>query len=61
MTGGEYYPATSADELQKVFSSLPTYLITRAETLEISFIFAALGALLLMAAVLLAQLWHPLP
>ncbi len=61
LTGGEYYPATSADELHKVFSSLPTYLITRQETLEISFIFAALGALLLIAAVLLAQLWHPLP
>jgi Ca-activated chloride channel homolog len=61
ITGGEYYAATSANELQKVFASLPTYLITREETIEISFLFAGIGALLAIAAVLLAQLWHPLP
>lgn len=61
MTGGEYFAATSAGELQKVFESLPTYLITREETVEISVIFAALGALLAGLAVVLALLWHPLP
>ncbi len=61
MTGGEYYSASSASELQKVFKELPTYLNTREETVEISVIFAGLGALLLAAAVLLGQLWHPLP
>jgi Ca-activated chloride channel family protein len=60
MTDGEYYQATSASELDEVFKSLPTYLITRRETTEISFAFAALGALLAGAAILLSMLWHPL-
>ena len=61
MTGGEYFSASSASELQKVFDSLPTVLITREETIEISVMFAALAALMVIAAVLLAMLWHPLP
>jgi Ca-activated chloride channel family protein len=61
MTGGEYYSASSAGELQKVFDSLPTLLITREETIEISVIFAALAALFVISAVILSQLWHPLP
>lgn len=61
MTGGAYYTAESAAELEEVFKSLPTYLITREETAEISVLFAAAGALLVILAVILAQLWHPLP
>jgi Ca-activated chloride channel family protein len=61
MTGGKYYAASSANELQEVFDSLPTILITREETVEISVIFMAIGALFVMSAVLLAFLWHPLP
>jgi Ca-activated chloride channel family protein len=61
MTGGEYYSAESAGELQSVFQSLPTYLITRRETMEISVAFTALGALLAALAVLLSLIWHPLP
>ena len=61
MTGGEYYPAASAGELQNVLQNLPTYLITKHETTEISFIFAAIGALLAAAAITLSLLWHPLP
>jgi Ca-activated chloride channel homolog len=61
MTGGEYYTATSADELHKVFDSLPTLLKTRKETSEISVLFAAFAALLMTPAVLLAKLWNPLP
>jgi len=61
MTGGEYYSANSADELIKVFDSLPTILKTREDTIEITVFFAAIAALLVIAAVLLAQLWHPLP
>ncbi len=60
-TGGKYYSASSAEELNSVFSSLPTNLITRHETSEISFIFVLAAALLVAAAVLLSQLWHPLP
>jgi Ca-activated chloride channel family protein len=61
MTGGEYFTAGSASELQKVFDSLPTVLISREETLEISVVFASVAALLVIGAVLLSQLWHPLP
>jgi len=60
-TGGTYYKAESADELQSVFNSLPTYLITKHEVLEISVGFAALGALLAGLAIVLSLLWHPLP
>jgi Ca-activated chloride channel family protein len=61
MTGGEYYLASSAGELQKVFEELPTYLITKEETMEISVAFTAAGVLLVALAVLLSMLWHPLP
>ena len=61
LTGGEYYPAESADELQDVFKNLPTSLIVKHETTEISVVFTALGALLAALSMLLALLWHPLP
>jgi Ca-activated chloride channel family protein len=60
-TGGTYYPAESADELQAVFESLPTDLITKHEVMEISVAFAALGALLVALAVFLGQAWRPWP
>ena len=60
LTGGRYYAASSASELQNVFASLPTNLVTREEKLEISVIFAALGALLAAAALALSLLWNPL-
>jgi Ca-activated chloride channel family protein len=61
MTGGKYYSAESAGELEHIFQRLPTYLITRKETTEISVVFAAFGALLAAMAILLALIWHPLP
>lgn len=60
LTGGEYYQATSASELDEVFKSLPTYLITKRESMEISFAFTALGALLAGVAIFLSMLWNPL-
>lgn len=59
-TGGAYYSAESAGELQNVFRDLPTYLIAKSEVTEISVAFVALGALLAGLAITLAQLWHPL-
>jgi Ca-activated chloride channel family protein len=61
MTDATYYSAESAGELQEVFQSLPTYLITKQETTEISVVFTAIGALLATLAVGLSLLWHPLP
>ena len=60
-TGGTYYPAESADELNEVFESLPTSLITKHEVMEISVAFAAIAALLVAVAILLGQAWRPLP
>lgn len=61
LTGGAYYPATSAGELQNVFQHLPTYLIIKHETTEISVAFASIGALLAVIAIVLSLSWHPLP
>jgi Ca-activated chloride channel family protein len=61
MTGGEYYSAESADQLQEVFNSLPTYAIVEQEHMEISVIFSAIGAALAALALLLAFIWNPLP
>lgn len=61
MTGGAYYAAESADELHNAFNHLPTYLITKHETTEISFIFVAAAAVLAALALLLALRWRPLP
>jgi hypothetical protein len=40
---------------------LPTYLIAKHGTTEISFLFVAGGALLVLLAALLSFRWHPLP
>ena len=61
MTGGEYYVATSASELQEVFSNLPTYVIATRETTEISVFFTAFAVLIAILALLLAFRWHPMP
>jgi Ca-activated chloride channel family protein len=61
MTGGTYYSAESAGELQNVFQDLPTYLITKHEISEISVVFAALGALFAALGIILSLIWHPLP
>jgi Ca-activated chloride channel family protein len=60
-TGGTYFPAESADELNNVFQNLPTNLIMKHEVMEISVAFAALGALLVALAIFLGQAWRPLP
>ena len=60
MTDGEYYSAESASELHDVFNNLPTYMITRHDTTEVSAGFAGLGALLSALAVGLALKWNPL-
>lgn len=60
LTGGAYFAAESATELQDVFRELPTETITKTETTELSVFFAAFAALLLLAAMVLSMLWSPL-
>jgi Ca-activated chloride channel family protein len=61
ITGGAYHPAESASELVAVFDALPTTTITRNEVVELSAVFAGAGALLVLLAIGLSQLWRPLP
>ncbi|HKP54330.1 MAG TPA: VWA domain-containing protein [Chloroflexia bacterium] len=61
MTDAEYYEASSADELLKVFQDLPTSLISKHEVMEISVVFAALGAIFVVLAGIFSLRWHPLP
>jgi Ca-activated chloride channel family protein len=60
MTGGTYHLASSASQLESVFSGLPTYLIIKHEVIETSVVFVALGALLAGIAILLSLIWRPL-
>lgn len=56
-TGGEYFQASSANDLSQVYRSLNTrFALERKET-EISAIFAALAAVLLALACALSILW----
>jgi Ca-activated chloride channel family protein len=61
MTGAKYYPAENASQLQSVFQNLPTNLILKHETTEVSFVFVGLGGLLAALAFLLGKVWRPLP
>jgi len=60
-TGGEYYPAENADQLEQVFAGLPTSLITEHQVVELSAGFVGLGGLLAAVALLLGRLWRPSP
>jgi Ca-activated chloride channel family protein len=61
LTGGKYYSATSANELQQVFQSLPTYVIATRENIEISVFFTTFAVLITILALILSLRWHPLP
>jgi Ca-activated chloride channel family protein len=61
MTGGEYFRAENAEQLQEVFHDLPTQVVLQKEVLEISVLFSALGAMLAMTAVILSLKWNRFP
>ncbi len=60
LTGGSYYSAASAGQLEQVFHQLPINIIARHESTEISAAFAAAGTLLVALAMILTLLWHPI-
>lgn len=60
MTGGKFYSATSAAELQTVFQDLHNYVAMTNQTIEVSVFFVAVGVMMALAALLLSMLWHPL-
>jgi len=51
----------SAGQLESVFASLPTNLITKHEVVELSVGFVAIGLLLAGSGLLLGRAWRPLP
>jgi Ca-activated chloride channel homolog len=60
-TGGKYFPAESAKDLEQVFASLPTSLIMKTEPEEISAGFVGVGVIFAAAALLLGRAWRPIP
>lgn len=60
LTGAQYYSAESAGQLEQVFRKLPTNLIAKHATTEITALFAAAGTLLIGLAMLLTLIWHPI-
>jgi Ca-activated chloride channel homolog len=60
-TGGTYHAAKDADQLQNVFSDLPKEVATQRQHTEVTWIVAALGALLAAAAVAASMRWSPYP
>jgi Ca-activated chloride channel family protein len=60
MTGGAYYAASSAGELQTVFRNLPSAFETETRTAELTVALAAVGALLAALAMLASAHWQPL-
>jgi Ca-activated chloride channel family protein len=60
MTGGKFYSATSAAELQLVFQELGNFIATSNKTIEVSVFLAAAAAILAVAAFILSLIWHPL-
>lgn len=60
ITDASYYLAESSTELREVYENLPTHLITVTETTEVSAVFVALAALLIVLAIVFSIIWNPL-
>jgi Ca-activated chloride channel family protein len=61
LTGGASYTARNASELDRVFANLPKHIVVQKEHHEVSAVFAAIGALLALAAFGAAVRWSPRP
>lgn len=57
LTRAEYYYAGTAADLKKVYQALSTRLVVEKKETEISALFAAFGALLVMLAAGLSVWW----
>jgi Ca-activated chloride channel homolog len=61
LTGGEYYQAQDAAALSRVLRDLPSNIVLQEQDMEVTGWFALAGALLVLAAVALAQWWSRPP
>jgi Ca-activated chloride channel family protein len=57
VTRGEYFHAGTASDLKKVYQVLNTRLVMERKDTEVTFVFAAVGAALLLLSLLLSFLW----
>ncbi len=57
LTHGEYFYAGSAEDLKKVYESLSSRMVVERKETEVTALFAALGALLALAAAALSLWW----
>ncbi len=60
LTGGSYYFASSAGELENAFRDLPSFIVTTREAIEIGVFFSALALILILLGMYLSLRWHPL-
>lgn len=60
-TGGEYFAAEDADQLQQVLNELPLRVDVQQRTVEISVAFVGLGVLLILLALAAAVRWSTFP
>ncbi len=57
VTQGEYFHAGTATDLRKVYQSLNARLVLERKETEVTFLFAAIAAALMLASCLLSLLW----
>jgi Ca-activated chloride channel family protein len=57
LTEAQYFHASTSDELKKIYAALSSKFVLAKEEREVSAIFAALAALLAVAAAVLSLLW----
>ena len=57
MTNGEYFNARSEEDLQKIYGTLGSQFVVKAEETEITFVFAGLGLLSLLIGAALSLWW----
>ncbi len=60
-TGGTYFSASDADQLQAVLADLPRQVEVQQRDVELSAALAALAALLILLSVAAAVRWTPFP
>ena len=60
-TGGEYFKATDAEQLNTVLADLPKHVTVQQQDIEISAGFAALATALLLAGLWLSLRWSTFP
>lgn len=56
-TGGTYFNATNVQDLRTIYGNLDDQLVVKPELIEVTAIFAAAGALLLIAGALSSLFW----